>query len=264
MNNKGKKIFKNCLVRGNWLLTALLSVILIVGFNDSACANEDLSTTQHQQYEALVKRLKYNPDDIQAGDTLRELCRQRNVVPICIDAFNDLASLHPKNKYIRYHAALAYIDEVPGHSLFKKGWYSTRSMNHMNAVLDQDPNDWSAFYIRGLNGIYWPISFKRLGRAISDLQQCIALSEKMPDGLKQPYHLLAYIALGDAFVKNGELGKAREIYRRGLRLMKSAKLKHRLSLDDSVLRDFIKEVRDADKPVDTYISFLVDGGKNKL
>ena len=238
-----------------------LVVLIILVFSTNTIADDK---TYIEEFESIEKRLEYNPDDIVAGNRLREICREQKIISECIDTLNELASIHPNNKNIRYHAALAYVDEVPGHSLFKQGWYSTRSMDHMSAVLENDPGDWSAFYIRGLNGIFWPLSFKRLPGAIRDLKKCIEISDSLPDGLKKSYHVFAYIALGDAYVKNGELDLALQIYKQGNEIQKSEKLEKRLSFDNQKLTQYVKEIRDRNKPVDTDISFLIDGGSNKL
>ena len=237
---------------------ALVFVIALFG-----TANAD-STDYIEEFESIERRLEYNPDDIVAGNRLREICREQKIISECIDTLNELATIHPNNKNIRYHAALAYVDEVPGHTLFKQGWYSTRSMDHMSKVLENDPSDWNAFYIRGLNGIFWPLSFKRLPGAIRDLKKCIEISDSLPDGLKKSYHVFAYIALGDAYVKNGDLELALQIYAQGNEIQKSKKLEKRLSLDNNKLSQYVKEIRDRNKPVDTDISFLIDGGSNKL
>jgi len=217
-----------------------------------------------KEYGSIERRLEYNPDDLEAGNRLREICREQKIVLKCIDTFNELTDKHPNNKSLRYHAALAYVDEVPGHTLFKQGWYSTRSMNHMSEVLKNEPSDWGAFYIRGLNGIFWPNSFRRLPGAIRDLSKCIELSEQLPVGLKKPYHVFAYIALGDAHVKNGDIESALPVYKSGLEIQPSERLKKRLSLKNEELTAFVLDANDRNKPVDTDITFLLDGGLNKL
>ena len=238
----------------------LLLLFCLVYSSSSFSQNQSYT----EEFDSIERRLNYNPDDIVAGNRLREICREQNIISTCIDSLNNLVDKHPKNKNARYQAALAYVDEVPGHSLFKQGWYSTRSMDHMSALLENDPVDWSAFYIRGLNGIFWPLSFRRLPGAIKDLKKCIEISSALPEGLQKSYHVYAYIALGDAYVKNGEIEEAIKIYRRGNEIENSKKLEKRLSLNTEELAEFVNNIRDRDKPVDTDISFLLDGGSSRL
>lgn len=249
-------------------LKALFFMVCAMQVNDAVFAEQAGSVSGNENYKAeftsFVKRLEYNPDDLEAGNRLREICRKNDKVQDCIEALNELAKKHPTNKAIRYNAALAYIDIVPGHSLFKKGWYSSRSMDHMTDLLEYEPNDWSAYYIRGLNSIYWPKSFKRIPKAVADLKQAIAISESLPEGLRRPYHVLAYIALGDAYVKGGDLQLARETYRQGLALESSKVIKGRMAMTDAELESFVMEHRDTENHVDTDITFLVTGGSNKL
>lgn len=216
------------------------------------------------EFSRLVRRLSYNPDDLEAGDSLRRYCRKNSVNQRCIKSLNALTGKHPKNRILRYQAALAYVDEVPGHSLFKQGWLSTRSMNHMTSILEREPDDWTARYIRGLNGLYWPRSFRKLPAAIKDLEHCLKLSNRAPSGLKLPYHGYAYIALGDAHVKGGNHEMGRQVYREGLEFFASEKMKKRIAMDDETLAQFVGELRHTDSRINTEISFLIDGGKNRL
>lgn len=214
--------------------------------------------------EHYSKRLEYNPDDLIIGDMFRELCRTKNQFDYCIDELIRIQKMHPRNINVKYQLALSYIDKVPGHSLFKQGWLSSRSMSQMTDVLNIDSNNWAAYYIRGLNSMYWPVSFKKLPKGIEDLHKAIDISTSLPDGLVTPYHLLAYIALGDAYVKSGDIEEARNIYKDSQKIMSSAKIIKRLSMNDEELSSFVKKIRNADYPVDTDISFLIDGGREKL
>lgn len=244
------------------MIREVIAITVIISI--SAVAAGELMGEEKSEFDALVKRLNYNPDDLEAGDRLRSICRKNDANGECIDALNELTKRHPKNRSLRYQAALSYVDEVPGHSLFRQGWLSSRSMEHMSEVIHLEPNDWAAYYIRGLNGLYWPRSFRKLPKAITDLTTCIDLSKKLPDGLVKPYHGLAYIALGDAYVKNKDIEKGREIYSQGSKAFESSEMKKRLSMNDEELSNFIKEFRHTDKAVDTEISFLLGGGAEKL
>ncbi len=224
----------------------------------------DLKKTDGSKFDRLVRRLSYNPDDLETGDELRNHCRSENISTECIEKLNELTEQYPKNKFLRYQAALAYVDEIPGHSLFRQGLLSSRAMGHMTEVIDWEPNDWSAYYIRGLNGLYWPTLFRKLPRAIKDFQFCISLSNKLPKGLLKPYHIFAYIALGDAYVKDGDVIKGREVYRKGLGFFKSNELRNRIKMNPDELVKFVTELRHTDQRVDTEISFLLDGGADKL
>lgn len=255
----------NLYIRKNTVMLQLVVLALLFSQIQAVQASEsEMSDTDQVEFDRLVRRLDYNPDDLKVGDKLRDLCRRNDASARCIDALNDLVDKHLKNKALRYQAALAYVDEVPGHSLFRQGWLSSRSMDHMSEVIEREPGDWAAYYIRGLNGLYWPRSFRKLPKAVKDLNQCIAFSEKLPKGLQRPYHGLAYIALGDAHVKDGDLEQGRKAYKRGVELFESDEMQKRLDMDDQALMEYVKKFRHTDQKVDTEISFLIDGGADKL
>jgi hypothetical protein len=83
----------------------------------------------------------------------------------------------------------------------------------------------------------------------------VAIQEK--EGVK-PWHERIYVALGDAYAKNKEYGKAREAWRRGLTHFANAdSLKRRLAIsDDGKLDDFVMDARSLEKPIDTGFGFL--------
>jgi len=234
---------------------------VILSLSSSASFDENAK----KNFGEMIKRLNYNPDDIHTGDRLRKHCREHNENLKCIGALNKLVKSHKKNRILRYQAALAYVDELPGHTIFRKGWLSTRSMNHVSEIIKYDEADWPSYYIRGLNGVYWPLIFRKMSAAIVDLEKCVELTEDMPEGLRKPYNALAFIALGDAHVKNGDVEAGRDVYERGIKIFRSsAKLKSRLEMSSSQLTEYIAEIRHADTRVDTDISLLVTGGSEKI
>lgn len=208
------------------------------------------------QFQALAGRLEALPDDVGLGNRLRQLCREAKIYNECIEFFERVVEKHPRDANLRYNAALAYVDNVPGHSILEQARLSTHSIDHVSAVLKERPDDWVALYIRGVNNIYWPSWYRRNSRAIADLEQCVRLSETAAASRK-PYHALAYLALGDALIKADREAEARLIWRRGLELEGAAEqLQARLEKGSEELRDFIDAVRSRDVPVDTDISFL--------
>lgn len=207
--------------------------------------------------EALAERLARSPSDIRLGNELREACRTEERVSWCIDQLNALVEEHPNVVPLRYHAALAYVDHLPGHTILRQGWLSTRSMEHMDAVLELREDDWLALYIRGLNNLYWPPIYQRTGRAIDDLQRTVELSRAMPPDRRPDYHVLGFVALGDALAKDGRPREARAIWRQALELWPGwPELAPRLATADDELHDFVLAARDLDEPIDSDLAFL--------
>lgn len=207
------------------------------------------------RFEELSTAVEARPEDLRAGNELRKRCREWKIQERCIDFFNALSKKHPLAAAARYNAALAHIDHLPGHSLLAQARLSTNSIEHASAVLEREPSDWLALYIRGLNNLYWPTWYRRTDRAIADLTRCTEISEALPTEQRRPYMALAHIALGDAYVKTGKLDQAREIWRRGLAAHPVAELSNRLAISADSLGEAIETVRSREVPVDTDIEF---------
>jgi hypothetical protein len=197
------------------------------------------------------------PGDAGLGNSLRELCRQDKIFDQCISFFDKLAEQYPREKNLRYNAALAYVDNVPGHSILVQARLSTRSIDHVTAILEWQPNDWLALYIRGVNNIYWPSWYKRNALAITDLERCVQMAELAAASARQTYFALAYIVLGDALIKANREADAKNIWEKGMEYgAYTDQLQKRLALRGEELSDFINAVRARDVPVDTDISFM--------
>lgn len=207
--------------------------------------------------EPMLAALQPRPGDVRLGNDLRRECRRTGQLARCIELFDDLVERHPQVRSLRYNAALAYVDNLPGHSLLKQGSLSTRSIEHMDLLIEGDPKDWLALYIRGLNNLYWPTWFRRAPQAIEDLSRCVAISEQLPKGEVRTFHRLAYLALGDAQTKIGDVAAARATWRRGIERHPGAgDLAQRLAVAEAELPQAVAAARDIEKPIDTDLSFL--------
>jgi len=215
------------------------------------------TTDEGEKFESLRAALKIRPESIELGNQLRKYCRDKNEFDQCVSEFEKLLKEFPDQNAIRYNAALAYVDKIPGHSLLKQGWLSTRSINLVSTIIEKYPSDWLALFIRGMNNLYWPAWFRRTGKAIDDFERCLEISKKLPSDEIRPYHALAYVALGDALVKSGDIQKARLMWQQGLKINPSGLLLGaRLNLTDAELVNYVDEVRDLNNPIDTDLSFL--------
>jgi tetratricopeptide (TPR) repeat protein len=207
--------------------------------------------------EALAEKLARSPSDLRLGNELRNACRTEERVSWCIDELNALVEKNPNVVPLRYHAALAYVDYLPGHTILRQGWLSTRSIEHLDAVLELRQDDWLALYIRGLNNLYWPPFYRRTGRAIEDLQRTVELSRAAPPDKRPDYHVLGFVALGDALAKDRRPREARAIWQEALELWPGAPaLAPRLATPDDELHAFVLAARDLDEPIDSDLAFL--------
>lgn len=206
-------------------------------------------------FDEALAELERRPEELRAGNELRRLCREQGRVERCIEVFDELARRRPELNSVRYQAALAYVDALPGLSLLRQGSLSTHSIAHVTSVLQRSPDDWLALYIRGLNNLYWPSWFGRTRRALADLRRCVELSERADPAAA--HHALSYAALGDAYVKSGDTARGLQTWARGLqRFPASPELRARAALSRDTAAAFVDSQRDLDRPIDTDLSFL--------
>jgi len=225
-----------------WVWIVLLSTIF------TAPAHAD-------DFQALAERVNIKPDDWVAGNELRRWCRAQKKMDDCVDVFEKVVAAHPTARGVRYNAALAYIDKLPGHSLLVQAKLSTNSIGHATAVIENRPDDWLALYIRGLNNLYWPKWYRRAGRTAMDMQRLVDITEKLPSDGRRSWMALAYVGLGDAYALLDQPKEAVETWRRGAALFQSAELNWRLKLASGQVERSIEAIRSREKPVDTDLKF---------
>lgn len=229
-------------------------LVLVAMLASGAYGSRALAAAE-AKFAALAEQVAAQPEDMLAANELRRVCRQQNTPDSCVDFFDKLVARHPNAQAARYNAALAYIDSLPGHSLLAQAKLSTHSMAHASAVLERRPHDWLALYIRGLNNLYWPKWYRRADRALADLRQCTQLTQALPAEQLKPYMAIAYVALGDAYVKLERLPEAQEAWRQGANVHASQEIQQRLALPADRLVDAIDHIRSREVPVDTDLSF---------
>lgn len=88
------------------------------------------------------------------------------------------------------------------------------SVAELDAVLAQQPYHWLARYARGLNNLYWPVGFRRVDKALSDLGFALAIQQHVPDE-KPGYFAFTYAAYGDALVKAGQIDAGVRVWQEG-------------------------------------------------
>lgn len=228
---------------------AVRALVLALLLQSGATSAED------DWFASSAQRVTTAPENLIAGSELRRQCREHEAVERCIEFFDALARRHPGVPAARYNASLAYVDNLPGLSLLSQARLSTNSMAHASAVLERAPDDWLALYIRGLNNLYWPLWYRRMDRAIADLERCTELSEALPAERRRPYMALAYLALGDAYARLERPNEARAVWSRGNEQVSSEQLRSRLALAPEKVAAAVEAIRSRDVPIDTDVSF---------
>jgi tetratricopeptide (TPR) repeat protein len=162
---------------------------------------------------------------------------------------------------VHLQLALAYVDKMaecpaPPNGMVCQAKLSNQSIAELDKVLQARPYHAMALYAHGLNNLYWPHLMNRLPRAVGDLSTCVAIERAMPDGPRR-FYADAYVALGDALVKDGNVKQGWAVWEEGReRFPESAKLRDRLALDRSRAVEQVRRLRGLGVVVDTDLSIF--------
>jgi len=205
--------------------------------------------------------------DVQALNALRLRLKAEGKEALAQSFFTALAARKPTDAAL-LNLSLAYVDQMMGKDLLRQGHLSTRSQEAAEQIIKRPaqpgaPKDeaklWAAWYIRGINNLYWPDWFHKAPLAQEYLAEAVALHERLPPSAQDEndMYALGYLALGDAYALLDQPADARKAWEKGRRAYPYvAVLRERLSLADGGLHAAVRAVRDADKPVDTDLAFL--------
>ncbi len=220
--------------------------------------------------DELERAIQLAPDRMIYANTYRVLIRRYGHVYYdrSIRFFEELAQEHPESTMARLNQALAYVDKMPYPKLgiVHQGILSNKSLKILDAILQDEPECWTAKFIRGMNHLHWPRMLQHAPLAIDDFSELIAMQKTFPPEQQHDYFVLAYIALGDSYVKNRagaqeeKLAKAREAWQAGLQEYPNcSQLKERLQvMQDSPeeLIQFVRKRRGLEDAVDTDLSHV--------
>jgi tetratricopeptide (TPR) repeat protein len=216
----------------------------------------------------LERAIDLAPDRLLYANSYRTLVRRYGHLYFdrAIRFFEDLTDRHPEMIMPRLNKALAYVDKMPYPKLgiVGQGILSNRSLAELDTILERDPECWTAKFIRGMNHLHWPRKLGHAPLAIADFTELIALQQTYPPEKQSDHFALAYVCLGDSYVKNRDQGldenlaRARETWRRGLeQYPDSSELTGRLELMERSSEDlieYVRRLRGLEDPVDTDLS----------
>jgi tetratricopeptide (TPR) repeat protein len=218
--------------------------------------------------EELEKAIHLDPNALLTSNTYRTLVRRYGHMYFdqSIRFFEDLVDKHPNAVMPRLNKALAYVDKMPYPKLgiVSQGKLSNKSIAELEIVLEIDPICWTAKYIRAMNHLHWPRKLGHAPMAIRDFTELIEMQKQFPPEKQRDYFALAYVGLGDSYVKNRDegleenLARARRAWEQGLEeYPDTEELKLRLGLASKSLEElveFIKKLRGLEDPVDTDLA----------
>jgi tetratricopeptide (TPR) repeat protein len=216
----------------------------------------------------LERAIELAPDRLLYSNTYRTFVRRYGHLYFdrSIRFFEDLVERHPQRIMPRLNKALAYVDKMPYPKLgiVRQGILSNQSLGELNTILKMEPDCWTAKFVRGMNHLHWPRKLGHAPLAIKDFTELIALQGSYPPEKQRDYFALAFVCLGDSYVKNRDQGfeanlaNARKAWEEGLeRYPQSVELEHRLELlvrSPEELIEYVRHLRGLEDPVDTDLS----------
>ncbi|MGM1048291.1 MAG: tetratricopeptide repeat protein [Bacillota bacterium] len=183
-----------------------------------------------------------NPNNLVYSTELRLRLNKINQTNEYINFMKEEVEQTPR---VRIQIALAFVDMLQDLDLGTAalGQRSSESINILNGILKENPYDIPARYARGLNNLYWPQGLQRSEQAIQDLAYCIAVQQALND-TEFSFWPAIYAALGDAWVKNGNIKKGISIWKQASYIFpKDNDLQKRANADENQAYEIVKEER---------------------
>ena len=160
---------------------------------------------------------------------------------------------HPNSANLHLNFGFAFVDKIPVAGSITQVILANNALNEFTKAVDLQPN-WLTYYTRGESYLFWPKVFNRSALGVADLQKALEVQKKGP---RHSYYVKTYIALGDAYWKTDDLGKARAAWQEGLKeFPDNPELKTRLSLQGDALKAKIEDQFDPSKRVNTDLREL--------
>ncbi len=182
--------------------------------NDRDADEAYIYALQSNDLSFLQAAVAFNPSHLGYGTALRlEMVKAGRDQEL----MSFLESMDQTVPEIELQLALAYVDllQNPALGTASMGKISFHSIEQVSRILERYPYDFMAHYARGINNLYWPVGLKRTDRAIQDLAFCVAVARKFKDHGETVLWPLAYTALGDALVKNGQVDEGYRVWKDG-------------------------------------------------
>jgi enediyne biosynthesis protein E4 len=218
----------------------------------------------------LEKAILLDPTRLLYANSYRALIRRYGAAYYdrAIRFFEDLSDRNPGQLMPALNKALAYVDKMPYPKLgiVAQGKLSNKSIETLDAILKTDPECWAAKFVVAMNHLHWPRKLNHASLAVQQFTELIAMQKKFPPEKQRDHFALAYVGLGDSYVKNIDQGQeenlahARKTWESGLaQYPNSAALKKRLALiaqSPEAIIQFVVDLRSLKNPVDTDLNLI--------
>ncbi len=213
-----------------------------------ALAAKDYPTALTEFEAALTA----DPDNLQYGSEYRQaIILTNNAYDRCIKFFEKLTTDNPNAPNAWMNFGLAVVDKIPAAGTVTQVILANTALSHLTKSIELKPT-WISLYCRGNSYLFWPRIFNRTHLGVADLEAAMKIQKA---DKKRLYHIRTYIAYGEAFYKMDEEAKAKTIWKEGSSLFPdNAVLKNLLSKEGEDLKNYIDDLLDPNKRVDTDLS----------
>lgn len=245
--------------------TSLINIAAPKSRDHDAEADNTLDVDE-SQVEAILSQaenaVRDNPASHSRAGIYRTQCARFGQQDRAIDFLKSLADEHSNEPKLQIELSCAYVDKIPAcggiAAVVSKGTYARKSLDVLNALVDNVGGSWAIYYARGMNHLHWPKMLRHSATAAADFERCLKLQNESAQPADQPHHERIHVLLGDAYAKNDEFDKARKAWKNGLKFFpNSPDLKERLAVDgDRNLKKFIAAARSLEQPINTNLAFL--------
>lgn len=236
----------------------LLGALAPAAANAKAPDSYDLLAKGSEPKAVAAKLPSESVSDLKALNTLRLRLKAEGKEAVAQAFFAALAARKPTDEVL-LNLSLSHVDQMMGKNLLQQGNLSSRSQDAVEPIIKRNPKHWVAWYIRGLNNLYWPDWFRKAATAQEYLAKAVALHEQLGpvEQDEDDKYALGYLALGDAYALLDQPAQAKQTWQKGMGSYPYvAVLRERLAIADAELHAKVRALRDADKPVDTDLSFM--------
>ena len=213
---------------------------------------------------AFEAALEATPDDMQAGSQYRQAVLRRSIrtkpkegnvadYDKEIAFFEKLAAKNPTASMAFLNYGFSYVDKIPAAGSITQVILANTALTQFTKSIDLKPT-WIALYTRGNSYLYWPRIFGRSQLGVNDLEKAYGMQKGQG---RKSYYVRVFVSLGDGYWKTDNIDKAKAIWKEGLAMFpESQSLKDRLAKDGDALKEYIDNVLDPNKRVDTDLREL--------
>ena len=240
----------------------LFTIVVLLALTNSAWA--DAGDNYQNALKALAAKdyptaltefeaaLTADPDNLQYGSEYRQAVIQANdAYDRCIKFFEKLTADNPTAPNAWLNFGLAYVDKIPAAGTVTQVILANTALAHFTKSIELKPT-WISLYCRGNSYLFWPKIFNRTQFGVADLEGAMKIQK---EDKKRIYHIRTYIGLGQAHWKMDDEAKAKIIWKEGLELFPdNVHLKAFLSKEGDDLKEYIEDMLDPNKRVDTNLS----------